>query len=251
MRSKRNIGQTPRTESCRIGTRSLRDMCRRWIFRWRAIGAKSPTHYPDAKIILTIRDSDRGSKARRRRSSIRSTRCGSGPTTWARLFAVWRRSTSRKVLAIAMAASWLSEAHNRACREAGLGARLLDYRVTEAGDRSAVFLGVPVPGRISAHQYDGRIPRSLRKRAGRTLRSGRVDSVCLTRQAGRDASTSPRIRCVRRDAVRRECPPTRPHPRRQPERPPSRRRGAARISGPFRQQRVLLRRACSIARRLH
>ncbi len=37
------------------------------------------------------------------------------------------------------------EAHNRAVRDAGLGPRLLDYRVSEGWGPLSKFLGVPVP----------------------------------------------------------------------------------------------------------
>ena len=108
---------------------------------WRELAAQ----YPDAKIILTSRDSNSWFKSTQ--DTIFSPNNSMGQ----------RQDNVGKVIRGLEAQHFPSgtdnrddciaafEAHNRAVREAGLGGRLLDYRISEGWGPLCRFLGVEVP----------------------------------------------------------------------------------------------------------
>jgi hypothetical protein len=114
---------------------------------WREIAA----HYPESKVILTSRDSQ---------SWFKSTQ----DTIFSPLNSMAELEGNIGIVLRGLAARHFPrgpndrdgciaafEAHNRAVREAGLGSRLLDYRVSEGWGPLCRFLGVAAPATEFPH----------------------------------------------------------------------------------------------------
>jgi len=110
---------------------------------WRELAA----HYPEAKIILTSRDPDSWFKSAQDTifsplNAFREREDAVGKVIRGLEAKHFPQGTYDRESCIAS-----FEMHNRAVREAGLGERLLDYRVSDGWEPLCRFLGVPVPAK--------------------------------------------------------------------------------------------------------